>query len=190
MCSCPSIIRARPLGLCDRLSDWLLLSSIEHILLYNLSKTIRSLRPFESLYNSSKTIRSLQPFEDPETLVFRRVPLPHISAFKLQYFYRILSPWRMKRTVRKPFISAEIDHLRDPYQRAVKYKTSCFHVFNVLELDGLLLVNCESLITYEFVLQPGLLLFLPIGFYTILNEYLPFDLLFLRIWHYTWRRVS
>ena len=72
-------------------------------------------------------------------------------------------------------------HFNPRNLESVKYKTPCFHVFNVLQLDGLLLVNCESLITYEFVLQPGLLLFLPIGFYTILNEYLRFDLLFLRI---------
>ena len=54
---------------------------------------------------------------------------------------------------------------RESEVSTMKYKTPCFHVFNVLQLDGLLLVNCESLITYEFVLlvQQGLLLFLPIG---------------------------
>ena len=51
---------------------------------------------------------------------------------------------------------------------AVKNKTTCFPVFNVLQLDGLLLVNC--LITYELVLLlVGSLLFLPrFLFYTIL----------------------
>ena len=50
----------------------------------------------------------------------------------------------------------------------VKNKTPCFPVFNVLQLGGLLLVNC--LITYELVLLlVGSLLFLPrFLFYTIL----------------------
>ena len=101
--------------------------------------------------------------------------LKAISLFCLEHkgfnikFYACAYVYLLLKYIYKHFLMAQLECRRwsTTLVRAVKYKTPCFHVFNVLQLDGLLLVNCESLITYEFVLQPGLLLFLPIGFYTI-----------------------
>ena len=124
------------------------ISSFEYMLntlLYNSSKAVRSLRPFESLYNSSKAIRSLRPFDGPEVLAgLRRVRI------WLQSFLPVsLKPVAYERL--KSFVKTEFSPLIQSLSSevgvftAINYFTrffSSFELIKKIKLVGIVILRC------------------------------------------------